>query len=1556
MSLRALPPAQGLYNPANEHDACGVGFVCHIKNHKSHAIVRQGLELLERLTHRGATGADPRAGDGAGILVQLPDAFFRAVLDFDLPPVGSYGVGMLFLPKDPAARAKTQATVERRLIEGGQRVLGWRDVPVDNSVLGKSVLPTEPLVRQVFIGRGENCADQQAFERKLFVIRKRMDNEIRAAGFDKTDFYVPSLSSRTIVYKGMLLADQVIDYYIDLRDVRFASALALVHQRFSTNTFPTWDLAHPFRMICHNGEINTLRGNLNWMAARRHTMRSEVLGDDLDSIWPLIPEGQSDSASFDNALELLVMGGYSLAHAMMLLIPEAWAGNMQMDAKRRAFYEYHAGLMEPWDGPAAVAFTDGRQIGATLDRNGLRPARYLVTNDDLVIMASEMGVLDIEESRIIKKWRLQPGKMFLIDLEQGRIIDDGDIKAELANANPYREWLSRTQIHLDELPTNVAPMAPDDATLLNAQQAFGYSQEDIKFLLTPMVVTGQEAIGSMGADNPPSVLSRRPKHLSTYFKQNFAQVTNPPIDPIREELVMSLVSLIGPRPNLLGINEAGKHWRLEVNQPVLTNQDLERVRHIEDNSGGAFRTCTLHMVYPSPEGAAGMGAALDRLCQEAEQAVLDGYNILILSDRNTNLDHIPIPALLATSAVHHHLIRRGMRTSSGLVVETGGALEVHHFAVLAGYGAEAINPYLAFDTIQSLLRALPDQPSFEDAQKRYIKAVGKGLLKVMSKMGISTFQSYCGAQIFDAVGLRTSFVDRYFTGTQTTVEGIGLDQVAEEAVRWHAQGYGDEQIYRKHLDVGGDYAFRLRGEDHVWTPDSIAKLQHAARANSWQTYEEFSRLINEQNEHLLTFRGLLDFKWAAEPIPLDEVEPATAIVKRFATGAMSFGSISYEAHSTLAKAMNALGGKSNTGEGGEEPERFNPLPDGSKNPERSAIKQVASGRFGVTTEYLVNADDIQIKIAQGAKPGEGGQLPGHKVSPWIARVRHSTAGVGLISPPPHHDIYSIEDLAQLIHDLKNVNPKARISVKLVSEVGVGTVAAGVSKAHADHVTIAGYDGGTGASPLTSIKHAGSPWEIGLAETHQTLVLNKLRGRIAVQVDGGMRTGRDVVIGALLGADEFGFATAPLIVAGCIMMRKCHLNTCPVGVATQDPELRKRFTGQPEHIINYLFFVAEEMRRLMARLGFRTVAEMIGQSDRLEMRRAIDHWKAHGLDFTRLLAKPKVGPEVALSNRETQDHGLDKALDHELIRQAQPALEAGQPVKIAIDIHNYNRTFGAMLSGRVAERYGHAGLPEDTIHIKAKGTGGQSFGAWVAKGVTVELEGEGNDYVGKGLSGGRLIIYPPKDCAIERAEDNIIVGNTVLYGAISGECYFRGVAGERFCVRNSGATAVVEGVGDHGCEYMTGGIAVILGPTGRNFAAGMSGGIAYVLNGDGTFEDRCNLSMVELQPIPPEDAALEALDHQGGDMENHGMVDISHDMTRFDALRLKGLIERHLHYTNSDVARRILDDWEATLPRFIKVMPVDYKQALEAMQANQSRPPQPDTQRPMKVTREIKHHG
>ncbi|MEW8316877.1 MAG: glutamate synthase large subunit [Candidatus Thiodiazotropha endolucinida] len=1533
MSHGALPPKQGLYDPANEHDACGVGFVANIKGVKSHDTVRQGLEILDRLTHRGAVGADPKAGDGAGILLQIPDAFFRGVVDFELPPEGDYAIGMVFLPQNAASRDECEETIESFIANEGQRLIGWRDVPVKNSGLGESVIPTEPGVRQVFVARGDNCKDQDVFERKLFVIRKQIENRIRQAEMEGgSSFYFTSFSSRTLVYKGMLLANQVGEYYLDLQDERMQSALALVHQRFSTNTFPTWDLAHPFRMIAHNGEINTLRGNVNWMRARKNSMASEVLGEDLEKIWPLIPEGQSDSACFDNALELLVAGGYSLANAMMMLIPEAWGGNKLMDNQRRAFYEFHAALMEPWDGPAAVAFTDGRQIGATLDRNGLRPARYLITDDDLVVMASEMGVLDIPEEKIVKKWRLQPGKMFLIDLEQGRIIDDGEIKAELATAKPYQDWLDQTQIHLDSLPSDVAPMAPDDEDLLDAQQAFGYSQEDIKFLLTPMVLTGQEATGSMGADNPPSVLSLRAKHLSTYFKQNFAQVTNPPIDPIREELVMSLVSLIGPRPNLLNMADAGDHMRLEVSQPVLTNEDLERIRHIEDNTGGAFRTKTLNIVYPSMSGVEGMKPALTWLCEMAEQNVREGYNILILSDRRVDADNIAIPALLATSAVHHHLIRKGLRTESGLVIETGSALEVHHFATLAGYGAEAVNPYLAFDTIQALLPSLSEPLAFAEAQRRYIKAVGKGLKKVMSKMGISTYQSYCGAQIFDAVGLSSNFIDAYFTGTTTTIEGADLNEIASEAVKWHDKAYGDQLIYKKHLDVGGDYAYRLRGEDHNWTPDTIAKIQHAVRSNDWDTYQSFADAINSQNEILLTLRGLFEFKRVEQPLSLDEVEPASEIVKRFATGAMSFGSISYEAHSTLAKAMNAIGGKSNTGEGGEEPERFNPLEDGSRNPERSAIKQVASGRFGVTTEYLVNSDDIQIKMAQGAKPGEGGQLPGHKVNQQIARVRHSTPGVGLISPPPHHDIYSIEDLAQLIHDLKNVNPNARISVKLVSEVGVGTVAAGVSKAHADHVTISGYDGGTGASPLTSIKHAGSPWEIGLAETHQTLVLNRLRGRIAVQADGGMRTGRDVVVAAMLGADEIGFATAPLIAEGCLMMRKCHLNTCPVGIATQDPELRKRFTGKPEHVINYFFFVAEEARRLMAELGFRTWNEMVGQSDRLDMRKAINHWKAKGLDYSRLLAKPQAGPDVALFNCETQDHGLDKAVDLELIKRAQPALERGEAVKIEIDIHNYNRTFGTMLSGRVAERYGHKGLPDDTIYIKASGTAGQSFGAWAAKGVTIELAGEGNDYVGKGLSGGRLVIYPPENAGIGKAEENIIVGNTVLYGGISGECYFRGVAGERFCVRNSGVTAVIEGVGDHGCEYMTGGVVVCLGSTGRNFAAGMSGGIAYVLDETGDFSERCNMAQVELEPIEEEDDALEALDHQGGDLESHGLVDLSRDMTRYDALRLKQLIERHLHYTNSEVAKRILNNWDSMLPKFVKVMPVEYRRALKEMQA------------------------
>ena len=1536
MSYSTLPAKQGLYDPRNEHDACGVGFIAHIKGQQSHSIVQQGLELLKNLTHRGAVGADPLAGDGAGILIQIPDAFLREECGkqgLTLPALGRYGVGMVFLPRKPEHRATCEKIVEDFVKAEGQALLGWRDVPVDNTGLGESVKVVEPVIRQVFVGCMGSCEDQTAFERKLFVIRKQIDNKIRELNLDEGKmFYIPSFSSRTLVYKGMLLADQVGVFYSDLRDEKLVSALALVHQRFSTNTFPTWDLAHPFRMIAHNGEINTLRGNINWMAARRHSMSSELLGEDLNKIWPLIAEGKSDSACFDNALELLVMGGYSLVHAMMLLIPEAWAGNPLMDEKRRGFYEYHSALMEPWDGPAAVAFTDGRQIGATLDRNGLRPARYLITDDDYVVMASEMGVLDIPQHKIVKKWRLQPGKMFLIDLEQGRIIDDAEIKAALAERAPYRQWLDATQILLDNLPPEVAAMAPDSQTLLDCQQAFGYTQEDIRFLLQPMALTGQEPVGSMGSDAALAVLSNRPRLLYDYFKQGFAQVTNPAIDPIREELVMSLVSHIGPRPNLLGLKDGGIHKRLEVHQPILSNKDLEKIRRIEARTAGAFRTKTLTICYPADTGASGMEPALKTLCSHAEQAVHDGNNILVLSDRKVDADHVAIPALLAISAVHYHLIRAGLRTKVGLVIETGEAREVHHFALLAGYGAEAINPYLAFHTISELCEKLPEKLSQDEAHKRYIKAIGKALLKVMSKMGISTYQSYCGAQIFNAIGLSEALLDEYFTGTSSTTGGAGLKEIAEETVRRHRLAFGDAPIYRNALDVGGEYAYRVRGEDHIWTPETITKLQHATRAKDAKTYAEYARLINEQNENLLTLRGLMDFNFDAEPVPLEEVEPAKAIVKRFATGAMSFGSISYEAHTTLAIAMNRIGGKSNTGEGGELAERFKPLPNGDSL--RSAIKQVASGRFGVTTEYLVNADDIQIKIAQGAKPGEGGQLPGHKVDNVIAKVRHSTPGVGLISPPPHHDIYSIEDLAQLIHDLKNVNPGARISVKLVSEVGVGTVAAGVAKAHADHVTIAGYDGGTGASPITSIKHAGLPLEIGLAETHQTLVLNKLRGRISVQADGGMRTGRDVAIAFLLGADEVGFATAPLIVSGCIMMRKCHLNTCPVGVATQDPELRKRFTGQPEHVVNYFFFVAEELRQIMAKLGFRTVNEMIGRSEKLDMRRAISHWKASKIDFTKILYKPEAGPNVATCNTERQDHGLDKALDLKLIELAKPALEDRKPVRIETTIRNYNRTFGAMLSGEVAKRYGHSGLPEDTISILAEGTAGQSFGAFLAAGVSVELQGEANDYVGKGLSGGRIVIYPPRDCPIV-PEDNIIVGNTVLYGAISGECYFRGVAGERFAVRNSGAIAVVEGLGDHGCEYMTGGVVVVLGETGRNFAAGMSGGVAYVLNHNGDFERRCNLAMVELEPIPAEDSALESLEHQGGDLETHGLVDILRDMNRNDVLRLRNLIERHRRYTGSERAQHILDNWASYLPRFVKVMPVDYREALEKMRQTQA---------------------
>lgn len=1535
MKASGLPEVQGLYDPAQERDNCGVGFICHIKNEPSHEIVRQGLQILINMDHRGAVGADPLAGDGAGIIMQIPHELLTeecAKLGFDLPAVGEYAVGQVFLPQDEAERAACLRAFDVVVPSEGQELLGWRDVPVDNSCLGESVKLAEPVIRQIFIKKGAGTADEAAFERKLYVIRKRAHHVVwdeRADG-SHADFYIPSLSTRTIVYKGMVLSSNLATYYKDLNDTRCKSALALAHQRFSTNTFPSWELAQPFRYLCHNGEINTVRGNINWMAARKATMSSEILGEDLDKLWPLIGDGASDSATFDNALELLVAGGYSLSHAMMMMIPEAWDSNPLMDPERRAFYEYHAALMEPWDGPAAVCFTDGRQIGATLDRNGLRPARYVVTDDDFVIMGSEVGVISIPESKIVKKWRLQPGKMFLIDLVEGRIIDDEELKADLSNSKPYQKWLDRTQIKVEDLPPENPAMAPDHDIMLDAQQAFGYTQEDIKHFIKPMALTGQDPIGSMGRDTPIAVLSDRPKILYDYFSQNFAQVTNPPIDPIREELVMSLISLIGPRPNLLAPDDAGSKKRLEVRTPILGNLDLEKIRHIENHVDRAFKTYTLSMCYPADQGAAGMEAALEKLFAKAEKVVRDGHNIIILSDRKLDASHIAIPALLATAGVHHHLIRAGLRTSAGLVVETGEARRVHDFCLLGGYGAEAINPYLAIDTISDMAHEL-DGVTPEEAHARYIKAVSKGMLKVFSKMGISTFQSYCGAQIFDAVGLNASFIDRFFTKTASKVGGIGLDQVAGETVRRHADAFGADPLLAKHLDVGGELAWRQRGETHCWTPETIALLQHAARKGDRDTYREFEAAMNNHDTEFKNLRGLFKLKGTGKSVPLDEVEPIEEICKRFATGAMSFGSISWEAHTTMAIAMNRLGGKSNTGEGGEEAVRFEPLENGDSM--RSAIKQVASGRFGVTAEYLVNADDIQIKMAQGAKPGEGGQLPGHKVDEWIARLRHSTPGVGLISPPPHHDIYSIEDLAQLIHDLKNVNPKARISVKLVSEVGVGTVAAGVSKAYADHVTISGFDGGTGASPLTSTQHAGSPWEIGLAETHQTLVMNKLRGRISVQVDGGLRTARDVVVGALLGADEFGVATGALIAAGCLMMRKCHLNTCPVGIATQNAELRKLFPGQPAHVVNYFTFLTEEMRKIMAELGFRTVNEMIGRSDCIEMDDAIDHWKTNGLDFSGLLHRPEAGPEVALYNTETQNHNLDKALDLGLIKQARGAIDTGKPVQITSTLVNVNRSFGAMLSGEVAMKHGKAGMADDTIVINATGTAGQSLGAWLSPGISIDLRGDANDYVGKGLSGGRIVVRPADDSKLV-AEDNIIAGNTCLYGATKGEAYLRGVAGERFAVRNSGATTVVEGVGDHGCEYMTGGIVCVLGATGRNFAAGMSGGIAYVLDEAGDFETRCNLAQVDLEPIAAEEAQME-IEAQGGDLEAHGRVDINHDMTRYDAQRLKGLIQKHLHYTDSARAQHILDNWDTMLPKFVKVMPVDYRKALLEMQAKNS---------------------
>lgn len=1542
--LRSFEVGQkiGLYDPRNEHDACGVGLVAHIKGKKSHSIVTQALEILHNLDHRGAVGADPLLGDGAGILLQVPDPLIRKWADTNghaLPAPGDYAVAMCFMPQDETARAFVTERLERFILSEGQTLVGWRDVPVTQEGLGKTVIESMPFIRQCIVARGDECPDQDAFERKLIVIRKQTLNPLKELAVTKdmpdlVSMYIPSFSSRTIVYKGLLLATQVGGFYDDLRDPDCVSALGLVHQRFSTNTFPSWRLAHPFRLIAHNGEINTVRGNVNWMNARRRAMESELLGPDLDKMWPLIPHGQSDTACLDNALELLLAGGYSLAHAMMMMMPEAWAKNSLMDPARRAFYEYHAALMEPWDGPAAVAFTDGRQIGATLDRNGLRPARFCVTKDDLVCLASESGVLPFAEEDITRKWRLQPGKMLLIDLEQGRIIEDEELKADLADAEPYAKWLDQAQYKLEDLDVVDPEFAElpqdenqDTPTLLQAQQAFGYTQEDVTKFLEPMAREGGDPIGSMGTDTPLAVLSDRSRLLYDYFKQNFAQVTNPPIDPIREELVMSLLSMVGPRPNLLG-HDAGTHKRLEVSQPILTNQDLAKIRSVEGGLDGAFRTETIDITWRASKGAKGLAFALKEMCWAATEAVLQDHNILVLSDRAQGPDRIPIPAALATAAVHHHLVRQGLRMQTGLVVETGEAREVHHFCVLAGYGAEAINPYIAFETLEQLRTLKYPELTQPEVEKNYINAVGKGILKVMSKMGISTYQSYCGAQIFDAVGLSTKFVDAYFTGTATTIEGVGLKEVAEEAVSRHAIAYGDNPLYRSMLDVGGVYQYRLRGETHAWTPENVADLQHAVRGNNAKTYAEFAKSINEQAERLLTIRGLMELTPANEPLSLEQVEPASEIVKRFSTGAMSFGSISHEAHSTMAIAMNRMGARSNTGEGGEEVNRFTPMDNGDSM--RSAIKQVASGRFGVTTEYLVNADDIQIKMAQGAKPGEGGQLPGHKVDKRIGAVRHSTPGVGLISPPPHHDIYSIEDLAQLIHDLKNVNTGSRVSVKLVSEVGVGTVAAGVSKARADHVTISGYEGGTGASPLTSLTHAGSPWEIGLAETQQTLLLNDLRSRIAVQVDGGLRTGRDVAIGALLGADEFGFATAPLIAAGCIMMRKCHLNTCPVGVATQNPELRKRFTGLPEHVINYFFFVAEELREIMAEMGFATLDEMVGRVDRVDMRRVQRHWKAQGIDLTRLLHQVELPEGTTIHHTGSQDHGLEAAMDNDLIAACQPALTKGEPVQLSREIRNVNRTVGAMLSGEIAKTYGHAGLKSDTIRINLNGVAGQSFGAWLAHGVTLDLTGDANDYVGKGLSGGRIIVRQP-DGITRDPTHNIIVGNTVLYGAIAGEAYFGGVGGERFAVRNSGAIAVVEGAGDHACEYMTGGVVAVLGKTGRNFAAGMSGGVAYVYDEAGNFADLCNLAQVDLVPVSAEADAEEGTgrpQQRARDVTDAGMG----DMLRHDAERIKVLVERHKLHTGSARAAYILDNWEECLPKFVKIMPRDYSAALRQLEA------------------------
>jgi glutamate synthase domain-containing protein 2/glutamate synthase domain-containing protein 1/glutamate synthase domain-containing protein 3 len=1520
------PPAQGLYRPEHEHDACGMGFVASIRGEKSHEIIRKGIEVLINLTHRGACGCDPETGDGAGILIQIPHAFFVeecGKIPFKLPEPGAYGVAMVFLPVDRHSRLQCEGVFERIAQAEGLTVLGWRDTPVNGDAIGREARASQPYIEQFFVGCPAGM-DEEAFERLLYRVRRRTENEMAESEIEGKDiFYIPSFSCRTIIYKGLMLAPQIDKFYDELANPLVTSALCLVHQRFSTNTFPSWKLAHPYRYIAHNGEINTIKGNVSWMNARQSVFSTPLHGAEIEKLYPVVVPGGSDSASLDNAVEFLYQSGRSLPHVMAMLIPEAWSGNPDMDEEKRAFYEYHASLMEPWDGPAAIAFTDGRVIGATLDRNGLRPGRYIVTNDDMVVLASETGVLDVPASEVRKKGRIQPGRMFLVDTVAKRIISDAEIKKELAARQPYAEWLKAQQVTLETLPEPSRFPSSNPETLLRRQRAYGYSEEDLRILLAPMAINGEEPVGSMGTDVPLACLSDRPQPLFNYFKQLFAQVTNPPIDSIREELVMSLISYIGTERNILDEAPENCHT-LKLPHPILTNRDLEKLRRV---SSGDLLATTLPALFRAEDGEQGLRHSLEDLSNRAAHAVESGYTLLILSDRGVDATFAPIPSLLAMAAVHNRLVREKTRTLVALIIESGEPREVMHFALLIGYGASAINPYLAFETLHDLKRQglLPHHLSAAYAEKNFIKAINKGLMKTFSKMGISTLQSYRGAQVFEAVGLNEALIEAYFPRTASRIEGVGLDVLAREAQLKHAHAFRPLTDSETELAVGGHYQYREGGEYHLLNPQTIGKLQHAVRVNSATTFQEYTDLIDDQNRNMATLRGLMKLKYAETPIPIEEVEPAKEIVKRFTTGAMSFGSISKEAHETLAIAMNRIGGMSNTGEGGEDEARFQR--DANGDLRRSAVKQVASGRFGVTANYLVNADELQIKMAQGAKPGEGGQLPGHKVDDFIAKLRYSIPGVGLISPPPHHDIYSIEDLAQLIYDLKNVNPQARIAVKLVSEVGVGTVAAGVSKAHADVVLISGDTGGTGASPLSSIKHAGLPWELGLAETQQVLLLNDLRSRIKVQTDGKLQTGRDVVIAALLGAEEFGFATTPLIAMGCIMMRKCHLNTCSVGIATQDPVLRARFTGQPEHVINFFFFIAEQMRQHMAKLGFRTIDEMVGRVDKIDAALASTHWKAKGIDLSEILYSPTLPSRVARHCVTKQDHGLEAALDHALIAEAKPALESKARVTGSFPIRNVHRTVGAMLGGEIARRYGSKGLPDETIHFRFQGSAGQSFGAFVPSGVTLELEGDANDYVGKGLSGGRIIVYPPKTSSF-LPEESILVGNVVLYGATTGEAFLNGIAGERFAVRNSGAMAVVEGVGDHGCEYMTNGTVVVLGATGRNFAAGMSGGRAFVYDDQGDFSTRrCNKAMVDLEPLVDE----------------------------ADIAEVRALLERHLELTGSPRAAWILEHWAEAQARFIKVFPHEYKRVLKVPRAdNVYIAPVPVAQAPLVAAGEVRH--